>query len=34
MKITSPTTYNFTYEMSPDGTKWNLIMDGKAIKSK
>jgi hypothetical protein len=34
MKITSPTTYNFTYEMSPDGAKWNTIMDGKATKAK
>ena len=32
MKILSPTAYNFSFEMSPDGTKWNLIMDGKATK--
>jgi len=32
MKIISPATYNFTFEMSPDGTKWNLVMDGKATK--
>jgi hypothetical protein len=34
MKITSPTTYNFSYEMSQDGTKWNTVMDGKATKAK
>ena len=34
MKITSPTTYDFSFEMSPDGAKWNLVMDGKATKSK
>jgi hypothetical protein len=34
MKMTSPSSYNFTYEMSQDGTKWTLAMDGKATKSK
>jgi hypothetical protein len=34
MKMVSPTAYNFTYEMSQDGTKWTLVMDGKASKSK
>jgi hypothetical protein len=34
IKMTSPSSYNFTYEMSPDGTKWTLAMDGKATKSK
>ena len=34
MKITSPTSYNFTYEMSQDGAKWATIMDGKATKAK
>jgi hypothetical protein len=34
MKVTSPTSYNFSYEMSPDGTKWNTVMDGKATKAK
>ena len=33
MKI-SPTSYNFSYETSQDGTKWTLIMDGKATKGK
>lgn len=32
MKITSATTYDFSYEMSPDGTKWSTVMDGKAVK--
>lgn len=34
MKITSPTTYDFSFEMSQDGTKWTLAMDGKAAKAK
>lgn len=34
MKVTSPTSYNFTFEMSQDGTKWTTVMDGKAIKEK
>jgi hypothetical protein len=33
MKVTSPTTYDFSFESSEDGTKWTLIMDGKATKS-
>ncbi len=32
MKVTSPTSYNFTFEMSTDGTKWTTVMDGKATK--
>jgi Protein of unknown function (DUF1579) len=32
MKITSPTTYNFSFEMSDDGSKWTSVMDGKATK--
>ena len=32
MKILSPTSYNFTFEMSQDGTKWSTVMDGKATK--
>jgi hypothetical protein len=32
MKIASDKAYTFTYEMSPDGTKWNDVMDGKASK--
>jgi hypothetical protein len=34
MKITSPTSYNFTFEMSQDGAKWTTVMDGKATKGK
>jgi hypothetical protein len=34
MKITSPTSYSFTSEISQDGTKWTLVMDGKATKAK
>jgi hypothetical protein len=34
MKMTSATSYNFTYEMSQDGTKWTTMMDGKATKGK
>jgi hypothetical protein len=34
MKIVSPTSYNFTYEMSDDGSKWTNLMDGKATKGK
>jgi hypothetical protein len=34
MKVTSPTSYNFSYEMSQDGTKWTTVMDGKASKGK
>jgi len=32
IKISSPTSYDFTFEMSPDGTKWTTVMDGKATK--
>lgn len=32
MKIVSPATYTFTFEMSQDGTKWTNVMDGKAAK--
>ena len=34
MKIGSPTAYTFTFEMSPDGTNWTIVMDGKASKEK
>ena len=34
MKMTSPTSYNFSYEMSEDGTKWTTVMEGKATKQK
>ncbi len=34
MKIVSPTEYSYRFEMSPDGTKWDLYMEGKATKDK
>jgi hypothetical protein len=34
MKVASPTAYNFMFELSPDGTKWQTVMDGKATKAK
>ncbi|MGB9075131.1 MAG: DUF1579 family protein [Terriglobales bacterium] len=34
MKILSPTSYTFKFEMSQDGTKWDTMMDGKATKVK
>lgn len=32
MKMTSATSYTFSFEMSQDGTKWTTMMDGKATK--
>jgi len=32
IKVTSATSYNFTFEMSQDGTKWSTVMDGKGTK--
>jgi Protein of unknown function (DUF1579) len=32
MKVLSPTSYTMKFEMSPDGTSWNTIMEGKATK--
>ena len=34
IRMTSSTSYNFTFEMSQDGAKWILLMDGKASKTK
>jgi uncharacterized protein DUF1579 len=34
MKIASPTSYTFTFEMSQDGKAWTTVMDGKATKTK
>lgn len=34
MKVTSPTTYDFAFDVSQDGTKWTTVMDGKAVKTK
>jgi hypothetical protein len=33
MKIVSPTSYTYKFEVSPDGTNWTLVMDGKATKN-
>jgi hypothetical protein len=33
MKVLSPTSYAFKYEMSKDGTSWTTVMDGKATKT-
>ncbi len=32
MKMTSATFYTFTFDMSPDGTTWNTVMEGKATR--
>jgi hypothetical protein len=32
MKVLSPTSYSMKFELSPDGTKWNTAMEGKATK--
>jgi hypothetical protein len=29
----SPTSYTFTWEMSPDGTKWSTVLEGKGTKA-
>jgi hypothetical protein len=34
MKVLSPTSYTFKYEMSKDGTEWKTMMEGKATKKK
>ena len=34
MKVTSATSYSFSYEMSEDGAKWTNVMEGKATKGK
>lgn len=31
-KVLSPTSYNFKFEVSMDGTNWNTVMEGKATK--
>lgn len=33
MKVLSPTSYSFKFDMSPDGTTWTTVMDGKATKN-
>jgi Protein of unknown function (DUF1579) len=32
IKVVSPTSYTFTFEMSQDGIKWTTAMEGKATK--
>jgi hypothetical protein len=32
MKVLSPTSYDFRFDMSQDGSKWMTILDGKATK--
>ena len=34
MKMTSATAYNFTFDMSQDGTKWSTLMDGRRARNK
>jgi hypothetical protein len=34
VKVLSPTSYTFKFEMSPDGTNWSTVMEGKATKTK
>jgi hypothetical protein len=34
MKILSPTSYSYKFEMSADGTKWDQVMEGKDTKNK
>jgi len=34
MKVVSPTSYTYKFDVSQDGTNWTTVMDGKATKSK
>jgi len=34
MPSSSPNSYSFRFDMSPDGNTWNTLMDGKATKQK
>jgi Protein of unknown function (DUF1579) len=34
MKILSPTSYTYKFELSPDGSNWSTVMDGKGTKTK
>lgn len=34
MKVLSPTVYNYRLEFSPDGSTWNVVMEGKATRVK
>jgi len=33
IKVTSPTSYTFKFEMAPEGGDWQTVMEGKATKS-
>jgi hypothetical protein len=32
-KVLSPTSYAMKFELSPDGTNWSTVMEGKATKA-
>ena len=32
IKVSSPSSYTFKFDMSPDGSTWNSVMEGKATK--
>jgi hypothetical protein len=34
MKMVSPTSYTYKFDISKDGTNWTTVMDGKATKAK
>jgi hypothetical protein len=34
MKVVSPSSYTFKYEVSQDGISWTTVLDGKATKAK
>lgn len=34
VKMTSPNSYDFKFEVSQDGSNWTTVMDGKATKAK
>jgi Protein of unknown function (DUF1579) len=33
MKVLTPTSYSFKFEVSPDGSSWSTVMDGTATKA-
>jgi len=34
IKVLSATAYNFKFEMSPDGTTWNTVLEGKTRRNR
>jgi hypothetical protein len=34
VKVTSPSAYDFKFDMSQDGNTWTSVMDGKSAKGK